>query len=138
MSEHGIQIRRNVSNLISIHLELHRFSLLDLNCVPQRGAICRISNFYSLEHHCNPDIGNTQLYRLSSRIGQTKCKSSSSLKHFHFYISMFPPQYQNIFGQNFSSEFIITSSEFIIYILIETWNPFINIKYNEQYDFQNS
>ena len=117
----------------------HPFRILSLFTTPKLRIIQQVQYVeFFISILSSIIVGNTHLYRLYSRIGQTKCKSSSSLKHFHFYISMFPPQYQNIFGQNFSSEFIITSSEFIIYILIETWNPFINIKYNEQYDFQNS
>ena len=96
-----------------------------------------VYEFKCPESHCNASYIGYTTNRLSTRIKQHKYKSSSIYKHFYFDHSMLPPQYQ-LFSQNFLSlysDFNSTNLRISEAILIKTRNPFINVKYNELYDF---
>ena len=96
-----------------------------------------VYEFKCPETHCNASYIGYTTNRLCTRIKQHRYKSSSIYKHFYFDHSMLPPEFQT-FSQNFSSiysDFNSITLRISEAIVIKTRNPFINVKYNELYDF---
>ena len=96
-----------------------------------------VYQFKCKEQHCNAAYVGYTTNKLSTRIKQHRYKSSSIYKHFCFEHSMIPPKF-DIFSNSFSivhSDLKSINLRISEAIVIKKLNPFINVKYNELYDF---
>ena len=96
-----------------------------------------VYKFSCPESHCSAAYLGYTTNRLSTRIKQHRYKTSSIYKHLCFDHSMIPLPSDN-FKPNFSIEYYDsnpTKLRIAEAILIKTANPFINVKYNELFDF---